>query len=585
MKQLMREYIASLGERADLEKLLPDILSEIGMKVISRPGRGTRQYGVDVLATGLDPNDKTKKLTYLITIKSGDIGRSDWDSGPQAVRQSINDIVDVYIPTHLPPGLRNTNKVIVVCCGGHVQEAVRQNLSGLTATIESQHKDISFQEWNGDHLADIVMSGVLRESVFSNELRSQLRKAIAFVDEAEVCERHMENLCHALANKDLSKRKNQITALRQINLALFSIFVWARNAENLEGAYRASEVALLYAWDIARTALGVKSKSANTAIAAAVSVANMHLNILSRFVETYIVPSAYIIDGLASQIPSAASVDVNLKMFDLLGRVAILGHWRLQEQYRRMKAGADYGSEVEIQEIRDIANIIDAMIKNNPVFYSPVSDYQNTEISLALSFLTAAGWENTITSWSQQMFAACKFAYETDGNYPMATPVYSDLANRVRGDKALREKFTNANVLYAALLVEFGRQGNDMNLQSLQKFLRESLPHTTTQLWFPNEASEDLLWTNSEVHGRAMTDMPDDETSVEFITNLNSILKHEDGFQNLSAVQAMLWTIPLVAFRRYKLPVPTSFQTLLSGILNELMEADANSSEIEETER
>jgi len=555
------------------------------MKVISRPGRGTRQYGVDVLATGLDPNDNTKKLTYLITIKSGDIGRSDWDSGPQAVRQSINDIVDVYIPTHLPPSLRKTNKVIVVCCGGYVQEAVRQNLSGLTSHIEAQHKDISIQEWNGDHLADIVMSGVLRESVFSNEMRSQLRKAIAFVDEAEVCERHMENLCRALVNKDFSKRKNQITALRQINLALFSIFVWARDAENLEGAYRASEVALLYSWDISRTALGVKSKAANTAIAAAVSVANLHLNILSRFVETYILPSVDLVDGLASQIPSAASVDINLKMFDLLGRVAILGHWRLQEQYRRMKVGAEYGSEAEIQEIRDIANTIDLMIKNNPVFFSPVSDYQNTEISLALSFLMAAGWENTITSWSQQMFAACKFAYETDGNYPMATPVYSDLANRVRGDESLREKFTNANVLYAVLLVEFARQGNDSNLKALQKHLNESLPHTTTQIWFPNLASEDSLWTNFEVHGRAMTDMPVEENSIEFITKLNSILKHEDGFQKLSAVQATLWTITLVAFRRYKLPVPISFQTLLSGIMNELMEADANASEIEKTRR
>ena len=61
MKQLMREYIASLGERADLEKLLPDILSEIGMKVISRPGRGTRQYGVDcLLYTSPSPRDRTR---------------------------------------------------------------------------------------------------------------------------------------------------------------------------------------------------------------------------------------------------------------------------------------------------------------------------------------------------------------------------------------------------------------------------------------------------------------------------------------------------------------------------------------------
>ena len=52
MKLIIRQYLASLNERDELDAILPDILSEMGLTVYSRPGRGTRQDGVDVAATG-----------------------------------------------------------------------------------------------------------------------------------------------------------------------------------------------------------------------------------------------------------------------------------------------------------------------------------------------------------------------------------------------------------------------------------------------------------------------------------------------------------------------------------------------------
>ena len=39
-------------ERGELDAVLPDLLSELGLNVYSRPGRGTRQDGVDVGAVG-----------------------------------------------------------------------------------------------------------------------------------------------------------------------------------------------------------------------------------------------------------------------------------------------------------------------------------------------------------------------------------------------------------------------------------------------------------------------------------------------------------------------------------------------------
>ena len=48
MKLILKQYLSSLKERGELDAILPDLLSQLGLNVFSRPGRGTRQDGVDV---------------------------------------------------------------------------------------------------------------------------------------------------------------------------------------------------------------------------------------------------------------------------------------------------------------------------------------------------------------------------------------------------------------------------------------------------------------------------------------------------------------------------------------------------------
>ncbi|XOF33939.1 MAG: hypothetical protein ACL93V_01160 [Candidatus Electrothrix sp. YB6] len=106
MKLIIREYLASLRERKELDALLPDLLSQMGLDVFSKPGIGNRQYGVDVAAFG-SIDDQPEKV-YLVSIKSGDLGRKDWNSGSiQDLQPSLDEIRDTYIPTHLPAEYKN----------------------------------------------------------------------------------------------------------------------------------------------------------------------------------------------------------------------------------------------------------------------------------------------------------------------------------------------------------------------------------------------------------------------------------------------------------------------------------------------
>jgi len=71
MKLIIKQYLASLNERNELDALLPDLLSQMGLNVFSRPGIGTKQHGVDVAAVGSLNGDPEK--VYLFSIKAGDL--------------------------------------------------------------------------------------------------------------------------------------------------------------------------------------------------------------------------------------------------------------------------------------------------------------------------------------------------------------------------------------------------------------------------------------------------------------------------------------------------------------------------------
>ena len=170
MKLIIRQYLASLKERGELDAILPDLLSELGLNVYSRPGRGTRQDGVDVAAVGKLEGDNTDKV-YLFSIKSGDLTRSGWNGNtPQALRPSLDEIRDVYIPNRLPVEYRDKEIAICICLGGEIKENISGQVEGYIRQFDCV-RSVTFQIWNGDKLADLIQSNFLREELLPEESR------------------------------------------------------------------------------------------------------------------------------------------------------------------------------------------------------------------------------------------------------------------------------------------------------------------------------------------------------------------------------------------------------------------------------
>ncbi len=316
MKLVLTHYLRSLREREELDAILPDLLAESGFEVLTRPRRGTGQAGVDVAAVGPNPDRDNVRSLFLFTIKSGDLTREHWDTGQQAVRPSLNEVLDDYIPNRIPPHLSDLPIVVCVCMGGEMRENVRAQWSGFCRMNEKA--TVHFAEWNGDRLADLILSGVLRAELIEGEGREMFQKALAMIDHPDVAYRHFSSLLNVI----FTKPKNQSERTRQLRkayLCLWILFVWARDAGNLDAAYRVSELVLLRSWPHCDMTRLRKGSTQQERLAHFDQVLKLHIIIANLLLVEKIGPFAEKRYALSMAVNSRNAVDINISLFETLG--------------------------------------------------------------------------------------------------------------------------------------------------------------------------------------------------------------------------------------------------------------------------
>lgn len=551
MKLIIKEYLAALKERGELDAMLPNLLSELGFNVYSRPDRGTRQFGVDIAAVG--PSTDGERRVHLFSLKQGDLSRADWDGTPQALRSSLNEIRDVYIPTCIPAEYRDLGVTICIVCGGDIKEAVHQEVRGYIRANETPN--VTYEEWNGDRLADLILQGVLREEMFPDPLRSHLRKAAAMVEEPDVSYQHFRGLVDAIVDRSASNQSAKISKIREINVCLWVLFIWGREANNVEAAYRASEYAILRAWDVLKGLLGTRKKASVDAGLAFNDLIELHFSIWDELAAK-LLPHVGKQHAISVAVGSFSSVDINLKLHEFAGRLAMRGLWHA------WRSSADLLPQpletAEDDPLHVVASQLFELIDNNPALQSPIADEQAIDIALALMlFATHGGFETVITSWTKALIARSRAAFYKHGAYPTYKSSYWDLVDHPsEKTDEYRKEATAGSILYPLLGLWAAGYGNREATELLAKFAEEKLEHCNFQLWFPNEESEAGLYKGGERHGDMLSDIPLDADGVETRQYVAGECDTNDNFAKLSAIDLGHWPIVLMACRHYRLPVP-----------------------------
>lgn len=552
MKLLFRSYLASLREREELDAVLPDLLSELGFTVYSRPQRGTTQAGVDIAAVGMD-EDGERKL-FLFSIKQGDLTRQSWDGTPQSLRPSLNEIIDTYIPTRVPRRYQHLKIVICLVFGGDMQEQVRTSISGYIA--KNTTEKISFDEWNGDKLAGLMMQGILREEIMPKSVRSLFQKAVALVDEPEISYQYFSRLVYEMTvRSSLTNDRTRVRVARQLYIATWVLFVWARDVDNVEAPYQASELVVLRIWDLMRYYLNRPSSAGKALDLVLRHAIQLHLTIALGFLERKIIPYVTLRDAIGVATRSRSSVDVNLKLFDLLGRIGLTGlwlHWLAESKSDSTEREADK------LKLKSLTTAGCQLIENNRALFLPIKDQHAIEIALFIMLVYAAD-ANTqdMPGWLDQMARELAYSVRTHGRYPCIFSEYRDLVAhpRERTDE-YREEATAGSFLLPLLASFLSAFGSKEAMNLLAGLVSSELRHCTLQVWLPDSKTDDGMFVGSNDHGLAVCDLPLTESGKELRQSIQQECLRTTDFGNLSAIKTGFWPLVLAACRHFRMPVP-----------------------------
>ncbi|MCP6699370.1 chemotaxis protein [Pseudomonas donghuensis] len=566
MKLVFREYLASLRERRELDVVLPDLLSELGFNVISRPSVGTRQYGVDVAAVGRDTDAKTgasEKKLFLFSIKQGDLTRNDWDGTTQALRGSINEITDFYIPVRIAEQYKHLKVVICLCFGGEIHEAI-QDIVTQFIKLKTDER-VSFQIWNGDYLAGKLTQGVLQQQLIDEKLRSSFQKSVAMIDEPDIAYKHFSNLAKGLLVGEDAKPQSQLTSLRQVYICLWVLFVWARAAGNLEAPYRASERAILLAWEHIKGHISSKQKKKITEDMGNTfaELVNLHFQIWDEFLGKKVLPHVQVRHGVSASVNTSTSVDINLKLFETLGRIAQRGLWLLWQVSKddaipQRCLRAEAGDPSKFDEAFKLASQVRQLISNNPCLLSPIADEHSIDIGVAVTFLSMMDeWQPCAQSYCDHLLENYWFTYCTHGRYPTTDASYRNLIDHPREvTDAYRERQTKGSTLIPLMMAVATSRGETKRSQEFVTFAKQKLPHCNMQLWLPGGDSEDMLYRGRPGHGMALTDIPITADGAAAMKMLSAEISRDEHLMKMSAIEFGHWPILVMACRHYRLPLP-----------------------------
>lgn len=555
MKLILKQYLASLKERAELDAVLPDLLSSMGMNVFISPTRGVKEYGVDIAATG-QVNGEEKKV-YLFSVKSGNLTRETWNgNADQALRPSLDEILDSFIPSRLPPEHKDKKIVICLCFGGDVNSGIRQEVSGYER--RNTKDNISFEEWNGDKLSELIQQHLLKEELLPNSSQALLRKSLALLEEPESSNKYFSHLIDEVLS-NVTDPDSVASSITRINVCLWVLFSWCRDGENLEAAYLSSERALLLAWDKVKNHYTGKNRPSK----AFDSILETYHQITDCYIERCLIPFVEYKYALSHAVQSPCSIDVNIKLFDVLGRLSVKGHWILDSLSKSYAKNPPVDGDSKEQKmlclrLQEITKSITLLVSNNPTLLSPRKDSQAIDIGLALSLLSNnSDFDEFVQGWLSEIINRCMFTFISNGMYPIIYDSYEKLLEHCSLDKTdnvYKEKVTGASVLYPLLAVFCSLYNLDSLSQELESFSKEKLSHSTLQYWYPNQHSEKHMYSNSDTHGSASTDFPmNGNLAIKFSAEE---CHNADSFRKMSAVIKGKAPLVLLACRCYRYPIP-----------------------------
>lgn len=551
MLLIIKEYLSLLKESKELDALLPDLLLVMGHTILSKPQIGVRQNGVDIATIGKDENGIEK--LFLFVVKQGDLDRSDWNSTPQSVRPTMDEIQDVYIRNSIPPEYKNSIVTVVLCTGGDLKQSVQPDWNGYVDSNKSER--LEFQFWGGDKLSLLIQENMFNENIFPQKFRSSLRKTLSLLSDTSY-DMHdyyqlINDMLFTSSQKQQSLKQNE-KLLRMIHLILNIIYFWAQNDDNIHPAILASEQTILNIWKFIINNHIEKEKTIISIFIEVLETTNCIYNTyVSKFVDYYSIKN-----GLSGLSGSADSDIEAIMLFDHLGIMACCALLNFNLYYLTK-------DEVCKENLMIVSSHIKSFISNHSVLLSPVYDDNAIDVSLALYVLYITEGKDFIIDYIYRMTENIIFAYNIlNSHFPVATDNFDDVISECKDNK---EERINLSTLFPNLAEWIVCIGQNEIYSSFQQAIKKVFPKTILELWYPDSSSENIIYSSNAARTFPM--------GTGYSITLNALPKDMEDFriqmlmkpdrrldlQEFSCVKFGLPSLLFISNRHFRTPFLSQF--------------------------
>lgn len=523
MKLIIKDYLYTLNEETDLNKLIPKLYLLNGYTIINVAQKGVRQHGVDILA-------EKNGCPHLITIKQGNINRVMWDSNPNSLRQSLNEIIDAYIPNNLSRRYKNRKIYIDIVYNGQIDQSVQDDVNGY----EKTYKQYVFNHINIDKLTELVYSLLLNENLFSEKESSLLRKCLVLINEKDFNIRIYSELFDVLINSLLSntsKRKIE-RDIRKIILIHNIICSWNDETNVYINKIKCCELLILKI----TTKLLSLNKNKKLIEELFNSITDSYVKVLSKYFN-----NAYLLRNTYRALPVFDDFAHRVKLYEILGFVSMYG---LMLLYR------DNANKQNTTTINNIIQLINDLLTNYDGFLYIPLETNCMEVTLALMFMYKTDNIDLAQNYVIQLFNTQLINYIKFRNFPFP---YDDYYKAISNKEKKNVKFESSLVienLYEWLIV-LGLE-NILDENTIQ-LCNKAFGNVSLQSWFYDKNDEFKFYEGNQLVGGCYV-FPGLENYNQYKTILKKLMKQTD-YKSYFAEKRGIPYISLIASRLYRMPI------------------------------
>lgn len=467
MRLIIKDYLLQLKEKDELDLLLCDLLLQMGYITDNRPETGNRQFGVDIRA-------HNKGTLVLCTVKQGDLNRKNWDSDPNSVRPSLNEIKDCYLG-FLTDKDREKNLRVIVATNGMMDEAVSPNWDGFVKQNTSwQGMNVSLEFWNIDTITDLVQKHLFDERIFAPGAQSLLRRALYYIGEGDYPSKYYEQIIDEFlqkltTNDSAKERKKKLSA---VLLASQMVAHYAAEAHMYKIAVMVSEYLVIRYWNYLLT---------NNLFEKATYVEWLlkYLVVYEKWNRSYYAAVKFVCEG-KDRIPPYNAVEQRVKIYEILGHLSAFAYY--------LSFKNDESSKTLCNEI--LFNIV-ALVNNYSQSYYPPYDVNISVLSMLFRLLDRLGKRKELEILIHNYCTRLALLFQLHKKYPTPLDSFKDAVDIYMGTS---EEEYETSAFWGVMLEWIALMNSEGVYTELQTFLTNDLKDVTKCAWFLRANDEPYLY-------------------------------------------------------------------------------------------